>query len=293
MAYWNNQVFISYVGVDGNRHRVIYHTVYKRWRNDDFDCWSIFLESDTNLLIVGDSKGLVHIDRQDVGSDQINSGGVLAADPININLQTAYSFGDAPNRQKNYSNLQVDVNTAGQDLTFTLLFNDGESSIVLGTANTTQRQKVNFAINEGDGFQAYKVSLQVTGSLTQQAYIYQCAIEALTLPVTRRSIDTYKLLLGIEDSKFAKNIWWDYSATAPIVFSVYYDDGSEPGFTFTLPTNTALRNHVRTRLPAISFRDVRIIGYSTGDFMVWADSKIEFKPQGTGKGYQTAEFVTN
>ena len=293
MAYWNNQVYVSYVGTDGNRHRVIYHTVYKRFRNDDFDCQSIYLEADTNQLVVGDSNGLVHLDRQDVGSDQINSGGVLAAGPIDINLQTAYSFGDAPQRQKNYSNLQVDVNTAGQNLTFTLLFNDGESSLVLGTANTTERQKVNFAINNGDGFQAYKVSLQVTGSLTEQAYIYQCAIESLTLPVTRRSIDTYFLRLGIEDSKFAKNIWWEYSASALIAFSVYYDDNPTPGFTFKVPANSGIRNHLRTRLPAISFRDIRIVGYSAGDFMVWSDSKVEFKPQASGKGYQVAEFVTN
>ena len=293
MAYWNNMILISYVGVDGKRHRVIYHTVYKRWRNDDFDCQSIFLESDTNTLVVGDSNGLVHLDRQDIGYDQINNGGILAAGPIDINLQTAYSFGDAPNRQKNYANLQVDVDTAGQDLTFTLWFNDGESSIVLGTANTSERQKVNFPINSGDGFQAYKVSLQITGSLTSQAYVFQCAIEALTLPVTTQEHRHLQLRLGIEDSKFAKNIWWDYSATAPIEFSVYYDDNSIPGFTFTLPPNTALRNHVRTRLPAVSFRDIRIIGYSSGDFMVWSDSKIDFKPQAVGKGYQTMEFVTN
>ena len=75
-------ILISYVGVDGKRHRVIYHTVYKRWRNDDFDCQSIFLESDTNTLVVGDSNGLVHLDRQDIGYDQINNGGILAAGPI-------------------------------------------------------------------------------------------------------------------------------------------------------------------------------------------------------------------
>ena len=293
MAYWNNMIYVSYVGVDSNRHRLIYHTVYKRWRNDDFDCQSIFLESDTNQLIVGDSNGLVHIDRQDIGFDQVNLGGILAAGPISINLQTAYSFGDSPERQKNYANLQVDADTAGQDLTLTLWFNDGESSVVLGTINTSERQKVNFPIENGDGFQAYKVSLQVTGSLTSQAYLYQCAIEAITLPVTRQSFDSYKMNLSEASSKFARDCFWIYAANAPITVNVYYDDNPTAGFTFTMPTAGGLRNPLRTRLPAVSFRTIRFVGLSEQDFMIWPDSNLWYKVQCVGRGYEKALFVEN
>ena len=79
-AYWNSMLFFSYVGTDGNRHRLIMHTQYQnRWRNDDADAQSIYLESDSNQLLYGDSNGLVHIDRQNLPYDQVNSGGVLAA----------------------------------------------------------------------------------------------------------------------------------------------------------------------------------------------------------------------
>jgi hypothetical protein len=293
-AFWNSMVFFSYIGTDGNRHRVVYHMQYKRFRNDDVDAQCLLLEADTNTLVYGDSQGLVHLDRQPIPYDQVNSGGVLAAGPIAINLQTAYNFMGSPANQKQYQNLQLDCNTNGATVTVSLLFNDGQESLVLGTASNIERGKICFPVNAGDGQQAYKASMMVTGEVSQWCYLYQASLESLVLPVTRRSIDTFNLRLGIEDSKFAKNIWWEYSASAPIVFSVYYDDNPIEGFTFTLPTNTGIRNHVRTRLPAISFRDVRIVGYSAGgDFMIWSDSKIEFKPQGTGKGYQTAEFVTN
>jgi hypothetical protein len=293
-AFWNSMVFFSYIGTDGNRHRVVYHSQYKRFRNDDVDAQCMLLEADTNTLVYGDSQGLIHLDRQNRPTDQGMSGGVLVENPVSINLQTAYNFTGSPANQKQYQNLQLDCNTNGATVTVSLLFNDGQESLVLGTANNTERGKICFPVNAGDGQRAYKVSMMVTGEVSQWCYLYQASLEPLVLPVTRRSIDTFNLRLGIEDSKIAKNIWWEYSASAPIVFSVYYDDNPIAGFTFTLPTNNGIRNHVRTRLPAISFRDVRVVGYSAGgDFMIWSDSKIEFKPQGTGKGYQTAEFVTN
>lgn len=291
MAYWNNQIYLSYIGVDGNRHRVILHTVYRRWRNDDLDVQSILLESDTNLLVFGDSQGLVHLDRQIQAFDEGNDAGVLVQLPILMNLQSPFSDQGMPAIQKNYNEPTLDVLTNGQELTLTLLFNDGEESLVVGAFSSTEREKINFVINEGDGYQAYKVSLQITGAVTQPVYIFQAGIRYLPLPKTRRSIDTYALNLGIEDSKFAKNVWWQYTATQPINFDVYYDGEETPSFNFTLPTNTGIRNAMRVRLPAKSFRFIRMVGESSGDFMVWTTSKIEFKPQGTGKGYQVIEFV--
>jgi len=291
MAYWNNQIFISYVGLDGNRHRVIYHTVYKRWRNDDFDCQSIFLETDTNLLVVGDSNGLVHLDRQPIPYDQVSTGGVVAKGPIPINLQTAYSFSNAPANQKQYNTPQFDVLTNGQNLAVTLLFDDGEISVPIGNLNNTQRGKINLPLQGGSGQKAYKISLQITGNVTDWVYIYQADIEALTLPRTRRTFDTYDLNLGGTDSKFARDAFIQYLASAPITVNVYYDDNSTPGFTFVLPTANGIRNPLRQRLPAISFRTIRLTGSSTGDFYFWQDSCLWYKFQCQGRGYEKGLFV--
>ena len=74
-AYWNNMIFFSYIGIDGSRHRLILHSQYKRWRNDDLDVQALLLEVDTNTLIFGDSNGLVRLDRQNQAYDELSNGG--------------------------------------------------------------------------------------------------------------------------------------------------------------------------------------------------------------------------
>jgi hypothetical protein len=290
-AFWNSMVFFSYVGTDGNRHRVVYHAQYKRFRNDDVDAQCLMLEADTNQLLYGDSNGLVHIDRQPIGYDQVNSGGLLAAEPIAINLQTSYSFQSSPANQKQYNAVQIDCNLGGQTLNVAVLFNDGEITVPLGTISNSTRGKINLPVNAGLGQQAYKISLQITGNLTSPAYLYQAAVEALVLPRTRRTFDSYKLNLSAPDSKYAKDVFWIYSAAAPITVSVYYDDNPTAGFTFIMPTASGLRNPLRQRLPAISFRTIRFVGTSSQDFLLWPDSCLWYKMQCMGRGYEKALFV--
>jgi hypothetical protein len=293
MAYWNNQIYVSYIGVDGNRHRVIYHMQYKRFRNDDVDAQSLFLEADTNTLVYGDSNGLVHLDRQPIPYDQVNNGGVLAAGPIAINLQTAYNFQESPANQKQYNAIVVDCNTAGQTLSVSALFNDGAITLPLGTINNTQRGKINLPVNAGLGQQAYKISLQITGNVSAFSYLYQAAVEALVLPRTRKTVDTYDMNCGFADSKFCKDFWAQYTATAAINVQVYYDDNPTPGFTFTMPQVGGVRNPLRQRLPSISFRTIRVVAESTGDFIWWQDSCLFVKPQCSNRGYEKVLIVEN
>ena len=290
-AYWNSMIFFSYVGTDGNRHRVIAHSEYKRFRNDDVDAQCLMLEADTNQLLYGDSNGLVHIDRQNLPYDQVNVGGLLAAGPIAMNLQTAYSFQGSPANQKQYNAVQVDCNTNGQTLAVNLLFNDGDITLPLGTISNTQRGKINLPVNLGEGQQAYKVSLQIIGSVTEFSYLYQAAIECLVLPRTRKTFDSYDLNLGGSDSKFARDVFFQYSAQAAITVNVYYDSNPTPGFTFTMPLAGGIRNPLRQRLPAVSFRTIRFVGTSTEDFLFWPDSALWYKFQCQGRGYEKAMFI--
>ena len=293
MAYWNNMIFASYIGQDSNRHRVILHTQYKRWRNDDVDAQSLFLEADTNTLVYGDSNGLVHLDRQPIPYDQINNSGVLAAGPIPIVLQTAYNFQDSPANQKQYNAVQIDCNTGGQTLNVSVLFNDGEITVPLGTIVNTQRGKINLPINSGLGQQAYKISLLISGAISAFAYLYQAAVEALVLPRTRKTVDTYDMNCGFADSKFCKDFWAQYTATAAINVQVYYDDNPTPGFAFTMPQAGGVRNPLRVRLPAISFRTIRVVAESTGDFIWWPDTCLWVKPQCASRGYEKVLIVEN
>jgi hypothetical protein len=290
-AFWNSMVFFSYVGTDGNRHRVIYHTQYKRFRNDDVDAQCLLLEADTNQLLYGDSNGLIHIDRQPIPYDQVNSGGVLAAGPIAINLQTAYNFQSSPANQKQYNAIVIDCNLAGQTLSVSALFNDGEVTLPLGTISNSTRGKINLPVLAGLGQQAYKISLQITGNLSAFAYLYQAAVEALVLPRTRKTFDSYDCNLGGTDSKIARDAFFQYSAGAPITVNVYYDSNPTPAFTFTMPQAGGIRNPLRQRLPAVSFRTIRFVGTSSQDFLFWQDSCVWMKFTCSGRGYEKALFV--
>lgn len=290
-AFWNNMHFWSYVGVDGNRHRLIYHQIYKRWRNDDLDAESIFLEKDTNTLVFGDSEGLVHIDR--IGTiDEGNNAGTLVQLPIDMDLQTPFLNQGMPVQQKQYQEFTLDCNTNGQTIAVMLIFNDGEFSESLGTITTTSRQRINLNLNNGDGFMAYKVSLQLTCAATQRVYIYQAAIRALALAMTRQSMDTFNLKFSTDESKLVKQSYWEYTSTTPINVTVQYDDPCWPPYSFTLPSSNGARVVIRIRFPAVKLRWMRTIATSTADFMLWSDSNFEVKPICSGKGYGKFEMTS-
>jgi hypothetical protein len=285
-AYWNNYLVFSYIGTDEQRHRVLYHTEYKRWRNDDVDSQSIFLEADTNTLIFGDSNGLVHVDRLDRGYDEANVAGVLTNVPISMTMQTPYLDGGTPDCQKNYNELTLDVNTAGQTVNVVLLFNDGEESLNVGTISTAERQRINLNIQAGAGYQAFKVALLLTCEAMAQVYIYQVALRSIVQARTRQSIDTYWLRQGTDSSKLCRDFYCEYDSSVPLTGQVFYDQFPNAVFTFTLPAST--RQSMRVRLPAVKYRLMRIIITGAADFQVWEQSYLAVKPilQGS-KGYET------
>lgn len=294
MTFWNNMVFISYFGAGTKRSRVILDTVNERWRNDDQDSQSILLEADTNSILYGDSQGLIHQDRLNQSYDQSNVGGVATITPIQMTLQTPYSDQGAPTIQKNYNNLIIDANTNNQPLVCELFYNDGQESAVIGTVTTTERARVNLPINNGLGFQAYKCSLLLQGQATQRIFLYQAAIMAIPLAITRQSWDSYWQDDGTPESKIMKDCWFDYNASAPITCTVYYDESAlvQP-FVFVLPQYNGVRNSFRQRLPAVKYRLRRIVLDSNGnDFQLWDTSKLAIKPVKQGAGYEAIPLLS-
>ena len=282
---WNRWVFFSYRAMDGKTYRIVLDVPGKRYRNDSIDAQSMYLEADTNSLVWGDSKGMVHLDRQLVAYDEQNVGGVIVQSPIPITLQTPYNDGATPAFQKNYNELVIDADTGGNTVTATLDFNDGEFTEVIGTVNTTERERINLSLNSGDGFEAYKVGLTLTGQGTTRIYLYQCALRSVVLAQTRKSFDSWWLKLGTAESKVVKQIYLDLQATATVNVSFYYDSNTTPGYTFSIAPNDGVRNSLRIRLPAILCRLFRIVMESSGDFQLWPDSRIEYKGVAQGKGY--------
>jgi hypothetical protein len=204
-----------------------------------------------------------------------------------------------PHVTKQWNEFETDVNTQGQDMTSTLYFEDGTSSLPLTTVNTSQRQKVELFVNNGLGYEAYRASIKHSIQVTVAPIIYQDDIYAAVLAEYSASIDTYWLEFGTKDSKFIKECMFDYTSTFPIYGSLYADNLPTPYFTFILPAQ-AQRYVMRVRFgnvnngtTAFTMRTWRMILKTDSDsdntkFQMWAKPQVKWKPIGS-HGYRVYE----
>ncbi len=316
MAFWNNQVFLTYLGQDGNYHRLTFHDIYKRWRDSSPDPTlytlgpALYLEADTNTLlyseaILGQSPSWAVAQAEVVTQDYDDGGwgnSGLAQNPIPIAPQTPYFDQGAPNNQKQYNVLTIDANTTNQILTIFLLFDDGTTPaniLNVGTIQSTTRTKFQLLVNAGLGQQAYRVALKWTGGVTSAPIIYQADIHYALLPEQRSSFDSYWINYGQDESNLVKQGYFDYTSNAPITCQLFADGATTPYYTFTLGPNLT-RSSVpeRVRFPARKSRQTRFVATvpiatnPLATFQFWSAVQIDRKPILTSKGYQRAELVT-
>lgn len=297
IAYYNNEVFCSYISTTngGQRYRLVWHTLYQRWRIDDISATAMLWEQDTNTLVVGKQiaprqYAIVQDQINDYDDGGWNSSGVLVKIPINMTLQTPFQDLAKPHYPKQWNVLESDVNSSAQPMTTTLFFNtEPQVPLVLPSFTTSQRNKVQQTISPAgappaSGVEAFAMSIQQQVSVTVAPVLYQENIYAALLADFRQSHDTYWLNLSTDESKIIKQGYWDYTSSAPITVNLYADGSTIPYFTFTLPANPK-RAVVRVLFPAWKPRLWRAISTSTADFQFWNAPKVEWKGVCSGKTY--------
>jgi hypothetical protein len=295
MAYGNHELFVSYTGLDGARHRMIWHDVYKRWRNDDSgqtDIFAMNFEEDTGKLIVGGLDGMVYQDRtgeSDWGT--YDSSGTFVPTPIPFTMQTAQMDMEAPKAFKQYNELTLDMDTSGQDVNISLVFDNGATILAIGKFNCSGRQQVQINVNNGQGQRSQNVGLLITGNATAPVTLYEVSIRALVEAEFRRSFDSYWLKYGTDEWKTGKQGWFEYACADAVTFNVYQEgDMSAPVFTFTLPAS-ATRKTEKVRFPATKATTWRFIATATSDFQLYPESHIEIRPVCGPKGYSKEKLM--
>ncbi len=301
MGFRNNVVYSAYQDIEGNFVRLEYSTDYLRWRNDDVPAIAQYLEEDTNTLLIakfmtaGSQSGYAIL--QDAIGDYDDGGwvnGQLTKTPINMDLQMPYEDLGAPHFPKNWNTVEIDANTNGQNMDVILNFDDGIAPLNLGTINTTIRQKIQLAVNDGDGQESYKCSPEITAAVIKAPILYQMNVYAAVLAADRTTLDTYWLKFGVGDqSKFVKQCYLDYTSTEPVVISIFADGSLTPYYTFTLPAEPN-RAVIRVRFPALKLRTFRMIVTSDAPMQTWSAPRLEWKPilgQGAN-GYASYEVTT-
>jgi hypothetical protein len=293
MSYYQNEIYVSYVGTDGNRHRVIWHKIYKRWRNDDVPANAMIVEDDIYTLLFGDMAGMIYQDRVGNFDDAGFSSGVQQFAPISFNLQTAALDLGISKNFKVFNELTLDLDTAGLDVDITLLFDYGLTPVSLGTINTGAggRDQYQFNINEGDGQLSLNVSLQLTATIdsaiANPITVYEAYIRATPEAELRESFDSYIEDYGSPDWKIVKQGYFEYFAPDPagIAFSCYIQGSSVPQYSFTLP-QAVVRTSKRVRFPATKAQNWRWVATSSSPFRLYSDSRLEYKKITNDNSYQ-------
>jgi hypothetical protein len=308
LAFYNNTVFDSFVsnslGTAGPRYRMDYSTVYKRYRYDDVGATAMLWERDTNTFLVAKPLGSGYAIVQDWVGDYDDGGWSgahqLVQTPINISIQTPYLDLGAPHNQKQFNSLETDVNTKGQTMTTTLLFDDGTvPSLTLPTITTTQRTKVQSPLTpsgspEGAGQQAYRASIRHTMAVTVAPILYQEDINAAVLAGFKYTLDSYNIEFSSTEFKLVKEILLDLTSSQTSTYNLYAEGSTTPYFTFTLPAVPS-RATIRVRFPALKMRMFRIIGnVDSGQAGIqwWSAPQIRYKIARETSGYSLFDVVT-
>ena len=303
MAFHKNRVYFAYIGVDGNVHRLIFDLRYGgRIRNDDLPVTAMFLEKDTETLLVGRPVGQSYAIAQDrTGNvdDTGWAGGFVAAAPIASTIQIPFQDAGQPHNPKQWNMVELDVNTNGQDLNVALVLQNPNVTLNLGKVNTTTRSKIDLPVNSGEGIEAYRCSVVFNGSFTSPMFLYQAEMYIASLADYRNTFDTYWIKFGTDESKLVKQCYFDYEASKPVNMALYADgDFLDPYFTFVLPATTT-RSVVRVRFSnddevnsAMILRLFRMVGQCPGTFRFWVAPRIEYKGVTEGSSYAVGELPT-
>jgi hypothetical protein len=308
MAFQDNYVYVSYPttnGQNGGLARLIFHTQYLRWRNDTVEATTLFWEGDTNELLycryvpapTGPGYAICQDRVGDTDDMGWTSGHVQVFDDISIDMQTPFQDLGKPHFPKQWNMLEVDADANGGALTVQVAFEDSVT-LTLGTMTLDGRTKYQFPIGAGEGYEAYRMSVIITGAGLQDApTLYQLNIYAALLAANRATFDSYWIKMGTEESKLVKEAYFDYTSPVEVNVSLYADGFTTPYYTFTLPANpTRLRVPERVRFPAIKLRQFRMVMESTGSnvqpFQLWQNPTVRWKPVLVGAGYALAPLVT-
>lgn len=307
MAYYNNVVYTSYISQnDGQRYRINYDRVYKRFRNDDVAATAMFWEKDLGTFLVGKEigSGNYAVVQDQVYTQDYDDGGWVSAalveTPIALTIRHPYRDLGQPHFPKQWNVLETDINTQNQVLNTSMLFDDGSVVLTLATANTgTVRKKVQLTINDGDGQEAYRASIQHQMSVTVAPILYQENIYAAKLASYTASLDTYWIKFNIDESKFVKEGYFDYTSTQAITVNLYADNNTDAYFTFQLPAQTKRYvqrvrfgnlNNGTTAFTLRTWRMVMTVADPTNPFRIWTAIRASWKPIGAGHTYQVQEL---
>ncbi len=215
MGYRNGLVYVSYTEdqADSNTRTLVYDILRKEWASDSRAFSAYWDEGQNGSLLAADT----HLYGIDGSNDDYGQA-------VPLTYQSHCFDQGAPENQKRYADLVVDIDTADQDLTLQLIYDNGKSSESLGTVHHNGRAQETFKIGpDGLGTLAYNVSIKITGDAHVPVTIYGLHLHYYVEPRSSRTFDTNISDWGTQLTKDVDQIEFDIDAPSPVTLSVFTD----------------------------------------------------------------------
>lgn len=291
LEYINGRLYFSYAETGQSTPNVtlLYDADTQNWTKDSRGFGVINYEGQNGLLLAGTSDGKVLT---------LESGNDDAGSSFTVTYQSKYFDDGAPDTEKTFEDLTLEIDTNGQTLTVVAYTNNGTSNAI-GTVSTSGRTRVVLQMNSGLGIQARNISIQISGAISSTVVVFAATLNYYFEARQAKSFDSDESDLGTHKMKFVREAMLDLENSATVTLTLKTDQPGEAMATRQAPTISAgttrrmahvvfnadyLGYLVRVLLSATSFRLyglkmlIQIVGTyllgAKGEF--WLSDTIDF-----------------
>jgi hypothetical protein len=291
LEYVNGRLYYSYAETGQSTPNVtlVYDADTGNWTKDSRGFGVINYEGQNGSLLAGTADGKVLV---------LESGNDDAGSSFTVTYQSKYFDDGAPDTEKTFEDLTLEIDTGGQTLTVVAYTNNGTSNAI-GTVNTSGRTRVVLQMNSGTGIQARNVSIQISGAISSPVVVYAATLNFYFEARQAKSFDSDESDLGTHKMKFVREAMLDLENSATVTLTLRTDQPGEAMATRQAPTIAAgttrrmahvvfnadyLGYLIRVLLSATSFRlyGLRLLIQIIGTYLLggnnefWLSDSIDF-----------------
>lgn len=289
MAYYKNEVYFQYLGMDSNSHCLVYDVRYHRWRHfkgglDGVNIRCMYAEEQTTAnLIFGGNDGELY---QDSGA---NDGGVAIAPSVTTGLITL----GAPLIHKEFGALVVDLDPKAATVTVNCYKDRGATLIDNGSGYTGQSSaatRTRLFISLADTFSE---DLQINWSWSSSAvapvlYGYELFYRPDVPQMSRWSLTGTDH--GILGWQILRSGYFMLRSDGTVILAITYDTNTGSVYSYTIPTTSGSKVKVFVPFDPLkgkSWSYSLALGTATYFRFYPEESEVHVKPWVSSFGYKS------
>lgn len=281
MEFFDMKIRFGYTATNGIRYEIIYDLETDRYEMTDRHTTSYLRLDDVGLIYSGNSDGYVY---------QLEDGNTDDGSPIDVRFRTAYLDFGTQSQTKQFTEILIDADLAGETLDFFADLDNGEGAAQNVALTNSSRGPLYFPLDSDT--QARNIALRLDsnngGSLVR---FYKATFFYITLPAPLTVMPSDWMDFGYTRWKSIRRVWVSASAATTVTMEIQIDGVSRYTVTFTVGSITG-RKKTELRLPpclkGILYRF--IFTAPTGARIYYDQSDVEWRPLAEQRGYQRASL---